>query len=114
MALLFNITFVTVDVERLARFWQSAIGASVIERREGFVRLRSTTAGSPDLLLLHSDAPSRSAGRIHLDLAAEVVDDEVRRLVGLGATIPDGGWHSKGSARATDSDAAADFVSAGG
>ncbi len=33
VALLFNITFVTVDVERLARFWQSAIGASVIERR---------------------------------------------------------------------------------
>jgi tRNA (guanine37-N1)-methyltransferase len=90
-ARLFNVTLVTADVRRLAAFWSGALGYAHVEAGDDLVRLAAPTAAGPDLLVLRSAQPASSAGRVHLDLAAADVVGEVQRLVGLGASLADGG-----------------------
>jgi catechol 2,3-dioxygenase-like lactoylglutathione lyase family enzyme len=90
VAELFNVTLLTADAPRLAAFWAAALDLRPVESRPDLVRLRSRRGG-PDVLVLHSDAPSAATGRVHLDLAVADVTAEVRRLVVLGATLADGG-----------------------
>jgi catechol 2,3-dioxygenase-like lactoylglutathione lyase family enzyme len=99
VAVLFNVTFTTSDVARLAAFWVAALDLATVEQRDDLVRLGPAAGGGPSLLILHSDDPAGAAGRVHLDLAAADVAVEVRRLVGLGATLADGGDASAPASR---------------
>jgi catechol 2,3-dioxygenase-like lactoylglutathione lyase family enzyme len=80
------------DAEQLAEFWCAALGTEVDRRWRdahgvGYVQIH-TGDGGP--LLLFQPVPDGKAGknRLHLDLAPETgsQDDEVERLVRLGAT----------------------------
>lgn len=91
MLRIFNISFVSSDLGRLSQFWQVALGYKEIEASTDLVRLRAPAKSSPDLLLMRADSHLAAAGRLHLDLAAESVPREIERLLGLGATLVDGG-----------------------
>ncbi len=78
-----------VDVERMADFWQEALG---YERRlveEPYIRLiKPRTDRIIYVLILQTVAEAKTVKhRVHLDLATEDLDTEVERLVGLGAKI---------------------------
>lgn len=90
MADLFNVTIHAGDPRRLGSFWSDALGYPVVTNTDTLVRLhRSSPSGAPDLLILKADALDPAKGRLHLDLAADDIDREVERLVGLGATLVD-------------------------
>ncbi len=77
------------DVERMADFWQEALG---YERRlveEPYIRLiRPRTDRIIYVLILQTVAePKTAKHRVHLDLATDDLDAEIQRLVGLGATV---------------------------
>jgi len=77
------------DVERMADFWQEALG---YERRlveEPYIRLiRPRTDHIIYVLILQTVAePKTAKHRVHLDLATDDLDAEIQRLVGLGATV---------------------------
>ena len=77
------------DPERLADFWQAAIGFEV---RTGdgqpYVTLSGSTLRRPlnHLTLQRVPEPKTAKNRLHLDLFAGDVAAEAERLVGLGAT----------------------------
>lgn len=90
------LNFDTVDPDRIARFWQEALGwRRTYDTPEEVVL--EPPAGSPqdgiapDLLFLR--VPERKAGknRLHLDLRPEDQSTELARLQGLGATLVDVG-----------------------
>lgn len=73
----------------LAEFWTRALGLEVAFDADGeFVALHDpgNTAG---MYLGLQKVPEEKAGknRVHLDLATSNVDEEVARLVGLGASV---------------------------
>ncbi|QJY48163.1 VOC family protein [Pseudonocardia broussonetiae] len=83
-----------VDVDRCAAFWTAALGTSVERRWDdahgvGYVEIG--TGGGPVLLLQPVPDPKRVKNRMHLDLAPVdgTQEQEVQRLVGLGATRVD-------------------------
>ncbi len=92
VAVLYNTTFSSLDPVSLAAFWAQALGYSTKEASHSLVRLRPPpdASGAPDLLFLKVNTRTQPGGAIHFDLAAPSVDDEVRRLVGLGASLVDG------------------------
>jgi hypothetical protein len=71
-------------------FWAAALG---YERREvneqyvGLVPPQPATPGRPPILFQKVPEPKVVKNRVHLDLAGDVMADEVARLVGLGATM---------------------------
>jgi hypothetical protein len=80
------------DPERVAGFWQSALGwrrihvsadggEIVLEPPEG----SPEDGTSPDLLFLRVPDPTPGENRLHLDLRPTDQADEVARLEGLGA-----------------------------
>ena len=71
------------DLERATSFWSQALGRSVKppEPDSGNYRELSTSRDEPLLLIQKVDHP----GRIHLDIEADDLDAEVRRLEALGA-----------------------------
>lgn len=77
------------DPRSLAEFWTEALGFEVGLDADGeFVALRhpDNIAG---LYLGLQKVPEEKAGknRVHLDLATPNMDEEVTRLVGLGASV---------------------------
>jgi catechol 2,3-dioxygenase-like lactoylglutathione lyase family enzyme len=83
------------DAEQLARFWCAALGTEVDRRwRDAhgveYVQIRTMDGTGDGPLLLFQPVPDGKAGknRLHLDIAPETgsQDDEVERLVRLGAT----------------------------
>ncbi|WP_441247194.1 VOC family protein [Kitasatospora sp. McL0602] len=75
-----------LDVPALARFWAAALERRPVEH-EGAVALPPQDPSGVGLLLVPSARPKRGKNRVHLDLAGDA--DEVRRLLGLGATRAD-------------------------
>ena len=84
-----GITIDCAEPRELAEFWTKALGLEVVFDAEGeFLMLRSPAdAGGPYLGL--QKVPEEKAGknRVHLDLSAANMDEEVARLVALGATV---------------------------
>lgn len=86
----------------LARFWAAALDGYAVAPydSEEIERLRSlgitdleddpmviVEGPGPRLFMQRVPETKRSKNRVHLDLAAVHVDDEVVRLVGLGASV---------------------------
>jgi hypothetical protein len=74
------------DVARMAQFWSAACGGSFSGTVEGSVFL-APAPGGVAFFLQPLEAPRPESSVIHLDLTAApgTREDEVRRLIGLGA-----------------------------
>ncbi|HYG67202.1 MAG TPA: VOC family protein [Anaeromyxobacteraceae bacterium] len=71
------------DVDAAARFWSRALGREVLPAtaESGDYRELAATTEEPQVLIQKVDHPSR----IHLDIEADDLEAEVRRLEALGA-----------------------------
>lgn len=72
------------DIDAAAAFWSAALGRParpLPDPEDAHYRALETREGEPNILLQQVAHPSR----VHLDLEADDVEAEVRRLEGLGA-----------------------------
>ncbi|KDN88187.1 VOC family protein [Kitasatospora cheerisanensis] len=90
------------DPERLASFWCAALGFEVIDRAEDKVEIGSWTPTveevrarqmPPTLLFLQVPEGRAGKNRLHLDISPidAGTDEEVSKLLALGATLADVG-----------------------
>ncbi|CAL9534032.1 hypothetical protein SUDANB145_04083 [Streptomyces sp. enrichment culture] len=90
------------DPERLAAFWCEVLGFEVIDRSEGKVEIGSWVPAvedvrarqmPPTLLFIRVPEGKTVKNRLHLDVSPidGSTEDEVARLLGLGATRADVG-----------------------
>lgn len=84
------------DLDRAATFWTTALGLVVSDEwsSEGWRTIRRSD-GERALGLMISASPPEPRPRLHLDLLVDTTAEqgaEVRRLLGLGATMP--AWDS--------------------
>lgn len=84
-----SVTFDCQDALVVARFWAAALGSGVDEEsthEKAFVEAAGW--GGPSLWFQRVPEPKVAKNRVHFDLRApEGIDQEVRRLEGLGATV---------------------------
>jgi hypothetical protein len=81
----------STDPDRLAAFWQQAIGWRRTHEEPDEVVLEPAAGSpedgiSPDLLFLRVPEQKSGKNRLHIDLRPLDQDAEVARLIGLGAT----------------------------
>ena len=87
-----HITIDCVNAVTLANFWAAALGVSVDpddrDAGEFFQSIGETTDGWSGPILMFLKVPETKAvkNRVHLDLHADDSEDEVARLLALGAT----------------------------
>lgn len=72
------------DLEAGVRFWSAALGVGVQGRNETYV-VFEPVCGQLRFLLQRVPEPKTCKARVHLDIEADDVEAEVRRLEGLGA-----------------------------
>jgi catechol 2,3-dioxygenase-like lactoylglutathione lyase family enzyme len=78
------------DLQKVADFWEAALGYRRVYFDEGEVALGATDGStSTDLLLLRVPDRKHVKNRLHLDLRPDDRDAEVARLESLGATRAD-------------------------
>ncbi|MFK0251205.1 VOC family protein [Amycolatopsis azurea] len=103
VASIHNITFDTTgDPYELARFWSMAVGRPMrVEDEPDDPEVSLMAEGQPTMLFIRVSEGKAVKNRVHLDLQPQdrTRDEEVDRLIGLGAKIfenhrrPDGtGW----------------------
>ena len=84
---IFNVTFDAADPRRLASFWSQVTGYEPVMEREDFVALQAPDKrGIRRILFFEVPEPKVVKNRMHVDLAARNPDEEIDRLVSLGAT----------------------------
>jgi catechol 2,3-dioxygenase-like lactoylglutathione lyase family enzyme len=75
------------EFDRMVAFWQSALGYVPREpARGGWVVLRDPDGKGPNLSFQARERPRKNRGWIHLDLYTNKRDEEVERLIALGAS----------------------------
>lgn len=75
------------DLERQARFWESALGYERgIDRKHDFVLLRPQDGNGPNVSLDKIGEKVQIPPQIHLDMYTDDQAGEVKRLLDLGAT----------------------------
>jgi len=86
-----NLTFDCADALRVARFWAAALGSDVDEdSTPERAYVEAPAWGGPNIWFRGGRGPRTAPNRLHLDLRPlTTMDEEVRRLVGLGATVGD-------------------------
>jgi predicted enzyme related to lactoylglutathione lyase len=88
-----NITVDCTDAPALARFWAEALGWNVFSDDDPEVLVTPcfprTDAGSPTMLFIPVPEPRTVKNRAHIDLepSDRTRDEEVARLVALGAKV---------------------------
>lgn len=84
-----GVTLDCVDVDSLSMFWSPALGFDDVEREGDFVLLRASDerSGVRGLTLQQVPESKTVKNRMHFDIVVDAVDDEVERLIGLGATV---------------------------
>ena len=87
-----RVTEVVIDCAdhgRVVDFWAAALGYERRAVSEQYVALvpPERQPGRPPLLFQKVPEPKIAKNRVHLDFRADVMADEVARLVGLGATV---------------------------
>lgn len=90
-----HIAAITVDCANaltLAEFWSAAVGRPIDEGEPAaspfFARLAAGTGDdhSPVMMFIQVPEPKSAKNRMHLDMATDDREAEVKRLVSLGAT----------------------------
>jgi predicted enzyme related to lactoylglutathione lyase len=74
-----------IDIDRLASFWEGAIGYSRTSADDTYIVLVPTHDVRPELVLQRVSEPKQGKNRMHLDLRVDDLDAEVERLESLGA-----------------------------
>ena len=91
-AVLREIIIDCTDAARVAEFWSNVLGWKVQESKGAFW-MSESGAPFPDLLLVFDSVPEKKSvkNRIHIDVSPVGCDrdEEVERLIGLGATRVD-------------------------
>ena len=84
-----TVTFDCARPAELARFWNQVTGWPIHEESDDEEALLTTPAPLPAVLFVRVPEGKAAKNRMHFDLRPDDVtrDEEVRRLVGLGATI---------------------------
>ncbi len=80
------LTLDVTDLDRQTEFWCGALG---YEHKGGAGQYRALvdpTGTGPKMLLQQVDEPKTAKNRLHIDIHVADVEDEARRLEGLGAT----------------------------
>ena len=85
MAATLGLVLDCADPDKLAVFWAAAIGYTTLGRAGNYVLLVDAEGKQPKLLLQRVDEPKSGKNRMHFDIDTPTVDEEVRRLEGLGA-----------------------------
>jgi predicted enzyme related to lactoylglutathione lyase len=80
-----NITFDSTDPERLAQWWARALDGEVNPIAAPFFVGVSRPDG-PGLAFQKVDDPTPGKNRVHIDFATPDMEEEVKRLVELGAS----------------------------
>jgi catechol 2,3-dioxygenase-like lactoylglutathione lyase family enzyme len=89
-AFIHNITFDARDPRLLGRFWSRVTGYAVVDERDDFVRLQAPNElGVRLILFLRVEDPTPGKNRVHVDLAARQPQEEIGRLLRLGASLAD-------------------------
>ncbi len=87
------------DPDRVARFWEQVLGWSAHVGRDCLWMSASGQSSPPEMLLVFVEVPEEKIGknRVHLDLIPKgcAQDDEVRRLIALGARPVDVGQRGR-------------------
>jgi len=73
------------EPQKLAEFWQLALGYKVLWSFEEFVVLVPETEVRPPLLLQRVPEPKAGKNRMHIDLVTDDIEGEVSRLEAAGA-----------------------------
>lgn len=84
-----NLTWDANDPMALAHFWAAVLGSDIDEEStDDKAFLEAPAWGGPSMWFNRSTEPKTARNRLHLDLRAlSSMEAEVRRLVGLGATV---------------------------
>jgi predicted enzyme related to lactoylglutathione lyase len=76
------------DLDRSARFWAAVLGYTVGRVTGGPYRSLVPEGGAGiEILLQRVGDDKRQKNRLHLDLRTADMDAEIRRVLGLGATL---------------------------
>jgi len=85
MAATLGLVLDCADPGKLSEFWSAAIGYTVLGGAGNYVLLVDADDHQPKLLLQRVDEPKSGKNRMHFDIETPTVDEEVERLVNLGA-----------------------------
>lgn len=83
-----SIAFDCTDADTLAAWWAQAVGGTVNAVVPGEFVLVAQENG-PNLAFQHVDDPTPGKNRVHVDFSAPDMEQEVARLVELGAAEKD-------------------------
>ncbi|MFM9918393.1 VOC family protein [Lacisediminihabitans sp. H27-G8] len=82
------------DRVALARWWQAATGWQVVGEDSDATELAAAPGHTPSILFVEVAEPKRGKNRLHLDWVPGDQQEEVERLVSLGASRVDIGQGS--------------------
>lgn len=73
------------DPARLARWWAEALGYQIVYEQADEVEIRRSPDGLPALIFVPVPQAKTVKNRLHIDLRPADQDEEVERLVNMGA-----------------------------
>jgi predicted enzyme related to lactoylglutathione lyase len=79
------------DPARLARWWAEALGFQITYEKPDEVEIRRTPEELPGLIFVPVPEAKERKNRLHIDLRPDDREDEVERLVNMGARHVDVG-----------------------
>lgn len=85
MAATLGLVLDCTDPDTLAQFWPAAIDYTTLGSASNYVLLVDETGRQPKLLLQRVTEPKAGKNHMHFGTETPAVDQEVERVVGLGA-----------------------------
>ncbi|AXB44212.1 VOC family protein [Amycolatopsis albispora] len=79
------VTIDCADPKKLAGFWTEALGVEVVVDHGDFLMLAPVSPDGVMISLQRAEERQPGKNRLHMDLRTEEREEEVKRLVGLGA-----------------------------
>jgi predicted enzyme related to lactoylglutathione lyase len=82
------VTFDCANPKRIGAFWSEVTGYSAVMEEDDFVALAAPDQrGVRGILFWKVPEPKASKNRMHVDLATKIPEEEIERLVALGAQM---------------------------